>query len=1257
MMSVLRELPRIVVIVLCSMIAPLAYAAQCSDVFSQPDGVNDNLQASGNTLDLTGVNWANGTWPPSGVPQLGGEEYVSSQPGPSYELVLQPGAQKVIFVNGNLTIDRGTRLNESGSPDQLLIVVRGSLSIAGGGNSANNRVVINGLIYAAGSASIGNNVYIDGAVAAGGAISTGNRDVEFSDSDVNTDLLEGLCDSGAAGPVDLSANGESVGPVSIGVDDSVSFSADVAGCPPVPTLSTQDWRETWLVDGQQVAQSVSGSSSCSRSPLIRTDTFDTEGQYAVLLTVEYRNCFLGFFCGGWQEHGGDTITMDVSDDDALTCFTDDYLDGSLSADDWVTSVSRGNFTPSIVNGRLRMTEARSNQATAATIQREIPGAENLVIIEFDYYAYGGNGADGLAVVLSDARVTPQPGSYGGSLGYAQRSNGDPGFAGGWLGIGLDEFGNFSNSNEGRVGGAGFRRDAVAVRGAEQGGYRYLRGTGSVSPGIDQPGNNPSAHRYRVTVDSRVSGEALVSVERDVSGTGDNYQILVESFNALNEPGQPAVPENFLLSLTGSTGGSNNIHELDGFQLCALKLNPVGAQVDHFEILHDGVALTCQPETVTIRACATAGCNDNELFTDPVEATLEPTEGWQGGNPVTIVGGTGEFVLQNTVAGEVVLDVVGSQPSTRPQSVTLCQSGNGPLSSENCKLEFFASGLAFDIPDLTSHKPSGPIQVQAVRQDDASQACVPAFENVEREVHFWSTYVDPGPGGRPVDRPLSVNNTDISGDESAPTPLNLSFGDDGIAEIEVSYPDAGRLDLGARYDGSPANNDEGLSMPGSDAFVSTPAGFCVSSAGACAAGDSSCDVFVRADEPFDLSITAVGWQSDTDTDLCDANPVTPNFRMLTVPIASELVAPSGGVNGTVSPSSYSHSRSLDATETVSVKMSEVGVFRFTATPVTGGYLGKTVPKGTSAPTGRFYPDRFNVTIDEGALGAHCGAPTPFNYTGQDISWLLAPTLTIEALSMDGARTRNYTEPGFQKLVKEDVIRTFPVEDSSAVNRENESIDVSTNVSAGELLVAEPESGLLQFNYAAGDTVRYLKVPEARVAPLTPPPSPPGLPGPSNHLLTYGVTDITDADGVSADDAPYKFSPAATFDIRFGRLSMDNVYGPENVQELRMPFRLEYWNGSRYVTNTADNCTSWTTATISSAANHHTLVSDSGTFAAGEAGPLRLQATGSQGTDRLTWTVDEWLREDSDEDGTAEAPSALATFGVYRGHDRVIYWQEK
>ncbi len=1039
--------------------------------------------------------------------------------------------------------------------------------------------------------------------------------------------------------VTLSANGDPAGPVTVAVDEDVLFVVEADNCTDV-SGNNSAWRDTWVNAGPP-EQQVFRSSPCDDSPFGRTFSFSSPGTYTVSYTSEYcRNLRFTGCNPRWQFDQSDEITVVVVEPDEFTCFNDEFTESSLSPDDWVTSVASGSFTPADVNGRLRMTEAVSNQSTAATLQREIPGADNLVILEFDYYAYGGSGADGLAVVLSDATITPQPGSFGGSLGYAQRNNGDPGFAGGWLGIGLDEFGNFSNPTEGRQGGPGFRRDAVAIRGAYQGGYRFLRGTGTLATGIDQPGNDPSAHRYRITVDSRNAGDALVSVERDVTGTGNNFQGLIGPFNALNEAGQPAVPENFLLSLTGSTGGSTNIHELDNIQLCALQLNPVGDQVDHFEILHDGVALTCQPETVTIRACANEDCD--QLFTDPVQATLAPSDGWQGGNVVNIDGGFGEATLQNTVAGEITLDVIGSQPSTRPQAVTLCQAGGGGLSAANCVLEFFDSGLAFDVPDLTSHKPSGPVEVRAVRRDDATQACVPAFENVERPVQFWSTYIDPDENNRPVSRALSVDGEDVSGDSGAPTTINLEFGAGGIAEMDVLYPDAGRMQLDGRYLGSAATEDEGLVMPGSDQFVSVPAGLCVRTDGECAAGDASCPPFARAGEDFDLSITAVGWQSDGDSDFCVGNPVTPNFRLLDVPLSSAVNAPAGGVDGVITPTSYSHTRSADATETVSARISEVGVFEFQATPVAGGYQGQTVPPGISAPAGRFYPDRFAVTVDPGELAAECTVAAPFSYTGQDIGWFLVPSLEIEPLSVQGTRTLNYTEPGFQRLSVSDVARTTPVADTTALNLDDDPLAVTANADPGSLTEVEP--GLMQFSYSSGDTVRYNKLPEARVAPIEPD-------------LEYTVTDITDADGVTGENAPYRFTPAADFDVRYGRLTMDNVYGPENIPELLMPFRLEYWNGSRFLVNTADSCTPWTTGDITSPAEHHTLAADSGTFSGGEAGPLRLQPDGSQGTDTLTWAVEEWLQDDVDEDGALDEPSALATFGVYRGQDRVIYWRER
>ncbi len=1052
-------------------------------------------------------------------------------------------------------------------------------------------------------------------------------------------LLWLLLGSVASAEIVLSANNDPNGPVTVNVGDTVYLEVTATGCENVQG-NNGVWRDNWVNAGDP-EQQIFGTSPCSIPAFGRTVSYGSPGTYTVEFISEYcRNYRFGDCRTGWTEDQRDSIVVIVLDPQALTCFDDDYSANGLAPEDWVTSVASGNFTPTEINGRLRMTEARSNQSTAATLQREIPGAENLLILQFDYYAYGGNGADGIAVVLSDAGVTPRPGSFGGSLGYAQRNNGDAGFAGGWLGIGIDEYGNFSAATEGRQGGPGRIQDSVAIRGSGSGnsGYRYLDGTGRLNPGIDATGqNNP--HRYRITVDSRIAGEAIVSVERD---TGSGFQQLIAPFNALDEPGQAAVPENFLLSLTGSTGGSTNIHELDNMELCALKLNPVGAQVDHFEIIHDGVALSCQPETVTIRACATADCDQPEdLFTDPVTATLAPGNGWVQGNPITFSGGVGQATLQNTAGGVVTLDVVGSEPSTRPQSVTLCDNGSGTLSSTQCQLEFFESGLAFDVPDLISHRPSGPVEVRAVRQDEQSQACVPAFENVTRPVRFWSTYSDPGPNGRPVSRAVAVNGADISGDSANPSVVDLDFGPGGIAEVEVTYPDAGLMQLDARYIGSTATDDDGLVMPGADLFASRPAGLCVRTGGECAAGDSTCPTFVRADEEFDLSITAVGWQSDTDADLCQGNPVTPNFRLLDIPLTSSVQAPAGGADGVFEPASYTHTRSASATETIRARVSEVGVFEFSATPTAGSYLGLTPDGGKSQPTGRFYPDRFAVAVDPGEMAPVCSTGAPFTYIGQSFGYLATPSLTIEPLSLAGTRTRNYTAAGFQRLNESGVIRSFPSQDASATDQAGSAMVVTSGVATGALAVTAP--GLMTYTYDLGDSFEYTKSAAARIAPFAP-------------ELPFSIDSITDGDGVNAEQPSYPFTPLAAFEMYYGRLVMENVYGPENIMELEMPFRVEYWNSARYVVNTDDSCTEWTTADISNTANHHTLVTDSGTFTTGSAGPLILQPNGTQGTDTLIWAVEQWLRDDEDGDGTLDNPVGLATFGVFRGHDRVIYWQE-
>ena len=111
---------------------------------------------------------------------------------------------------------------------------------------------------------------------------------------------------------------------------------------------------------------------------------------------------------------------------------------------------------------------------------------------------------------------------------------------------------------------------------------------------------------------------------------------------------------------------------------------------------------------------------------------------------------------------------------------------------------------------------------------------------------------------------------------------------------------------------------------------------------------------------------------------------------------------------------------------------------------------------------------------------------------------------------------------------------------------------------------------------------------------------------------------------------------------------------------MPFRLEYWDGSRFMTHMDDSCTTWNTADLTNSANHNSLSAGappSDTFSMGEAPPLELVPNGTRGTDSLVWNVDAWLEFDWNDDGTLEDPVGLATFGVFRGHDRVIYWQER
>lgn len=247
---------------------------------------------------------------------------------------------------------------------------------------------------------------------------------------------------------------------------------------------------------------------------------------------------------------------------AGTGYTPTLTSGTIGSDP-----VNGNATG---DGWLRLTTPGTNQATSAYYNTAFTAANATVFAKFDYESYGGTGADGITFFLFDGTVAFSEGAHGGSLGYAQKTTAGgaeynhAGLAGGYLGIALDEYGNFSSASEGRVGGlngtTGLVPDAIAVRGPGSGydGYAYLGGSGTLAQSIDSATRPTQTN----TVQMLLTATNQLTVTLQQGGTSPQTVLQMDLSGY-------ARPETLKFGFSAGTGSQTNYHDVRNLNVTTL----------------------------------------------------------------------------------------------------------------------------------------------------------------------------------------------------------------------------------------------------------------------------------------------------------------------------------------------------------------------------------------------------------------------------------------------------------------------------------------------------------------------------------------------------------------------------------------------------------------------------------------------------------------------------------------------------------------
>lgn len=348
--------------------------------------------------------------------------------------------------------------------------------------------------------------------------------------------------------------------------------------------------------------------------------------------------------------------------------------------------------------------------------------------------------------------------------------------------------------------------------------------------------------------------------------------------------------------------------------------------------------------------------------------------------------------------------------------------------------------------------------------------------------------------------------------------------------------------------------------------------------------------------------------------------------------------------------------------------------FSNTAVSGKYGCKFGNSSASAYFGRFIPDHFTVTT--GTLTNRrllvCSPVSTFTYAGEQ----LRVAFTLTAKNGAGTLTKNYTTTsGFARL-----------DGSTIANFGFGAVDLADAIAPTSAAALTASLGLVSSSGSwvdgSGSFTADLGLNRAAAAD-----------GPYESF-SLGI-DPQDSDGVklgsydldtSVPSDTNDHALAGTTKIRYGRLRLSNASGAETL-DLPVPMQAQYWNGSMFVTNTDDNCTTLASTNIG-LGNYKKQLGSGETgisaatisFTAG-IGNMKLTKPGAGNSGSVDLVVDlgatttpsmcpTWTPTTAPAAGANKSylrgawcggsydkdPTARATFGVYKNANEFIYLRE-